>query len=261
MPKIGGLVISPSILGRSMLNYIRILSTAALSLLWGSNVSAELAALKCTAALKNDPRLVEQVQESYRSVKYLKAKFLQESTLAAFGDAAEQSSGLVWFEQPGKMRWDYQQPEPQRFLIKDRAFWHYRELDAQVTVAEFEEVFVSELPVSFLLGIGDLTRKFKLVEACRTSEGILLNLVPIDSADEAGLEQFSLLIDANSKLPKGARVVNVGGNIDQFLLSAIELRPFKGDEVFSEDFGARVYLDDRRKARTSTILEEQLELP
>jgi outer membrane lipoprotein carrier protein len=198
-------------------------------------------------------RLLDRAQEAYQSVGALHAGFLQESTIAAL-DETEAASGTVTFKKPGRMRWDYHFPERQLFLVQDQTVWFYQPDLAQVSVYTLEEVLLKDMPVSFLMGIGNLSKDFELRSSCATGAGVLFALNPRRQNDEAdGLQSFELLIGNDDSLPRGARVRDVGGNVTTIFLSGLKSEDVViAADTFDPTFPPGVDIDDRRTKTGAT---------
>src|SRR5262245_36327852 len=65
----------------------------------------------------SDPARVtaEAVDKKYNAMQTLKADFVQ---IYAGAGRVRRESGTLWLKQPGRMRWDYQQPQ-QKLLVAD----------------------------------------------------------------------------------------------------------------------------------------------
>ncbi len=179
--------------------------------------------------------MVQSVQKTYGGVSSLQADFLQESFLSAL-DVSEQSSGKMQFRKPGQMRWDYLKPEAQLFLIRDKVLTLFQPKENQVIRQRVEDVFLTDLPASFIMGIGDLSRDFKLVAACDNADGVVLELSPARAASadkgDRAIKTFKLLINPSSYLPVGARVVDVGGNSTAILFQTPKTNALIPDSTF-----------------------------
>ena len=190
--------------------------------------------------------LSEAVQKNYASINALQAHFEQDSYLAAL-DTSEASSGSVWFKKPGLMRWNYETPENQVFLIREHTVWYYQETEKQLLIDDIGEMLLSDLPVSFLFGIGNLARDFEALKVCKSANGRVLTLRPRNTGSSE-LKEFELLIDATAALPRGARVTDSSGNV-----TAIELRNVEADQaiastIFEASFPRGIDISDKRKA-------------
>jgi outer membrane lipoprotein carrier protein len=193
--------------------------------------------------------LLSKVQERYQGVNSLHAAFAQESFLAAL-DQREGSTGEVWFAKPGKMRWDYQRPEAQEFIVNDHTMWLYQPELNQVIIQPLEAVLLSNLPVAFLMGIGNIKNDFSLEKACRNTLGVVLELSPKKQKSEDELKVFKLLVDEARGLPQGAQISDAGGNITSVHLREIKTNAEAGvsEERFKADYPAGTDISDRRSA-------------
>jgi outer membrane lipoprotein carrier protein len=197
-----------------------------------------------------------KLQATYRSVHSIKAEFLQSSYLAAL-EVSETSSGNVAFAQPAQMRWDYREPEPQVFLFADSTIWFYQKSQNQVLIDSANQVLLSDLPLAFLMGLGDVARDFSVLAACRRPEGLVLDLEPkkegaqsktVDEG-ERGLKAFQILVEAERTLPIGARVVDLNGNITTVLLRNMSINEQLASTLFVAEFPKGTDIQDRRKGQ------------
>jgi outer membrane lipoprotein-sorting protein len=165
-------------------------------------------------------RKADLLQHTYSKVKWFSARFEQDSYLAAL-DMSESSSGQVWFHNPGEMKWHYKLPEEQIFVLRKQSLWLYQKSHEQVFIDELKSVLSSDLPVAFLMGIGDLQESFQLLGGCETPSGFALEFVPKTSApaDTNALQQITLLVEKKRNLPIGAIIFDPAGNRNQFLFT------------------------------------------
>jgi outer membrane lipoprotein-sorting protein len=200
--------------------------------------SSEIATvfLNCTGQTlltDEDSKLtLEGVQKNYQDLKKFTSKFKQVSYLAAM-DLTENGSGMIKYLSPGSMRWIYNQPEVQEFLIKDNAFWFFQPQDQQVLIQPLEEVLSSDLPLSFLFGLGNLRKDFKLAKACKNlKDGTsVLFLEPKGDKDLASFTQVALKTNKQS-LPSVIEVKHLGGNVTSIFIDQYDTNT----EVNTKDF-------------------------
>ena len=213
-----------------------------------SDVGAGDESFECSSETVGLPKKMNWLtvtQGEYNKLGTLRAKFRQNAHIAAL-DESEESSGVITYEAPGKMRWRYEEPEPQDFLINGEELTLYQPIEKQVLKYKLRDILITELPVSFLLGVGHLDRDFKLTDpACRNEHGVVLNLKAKDEERNGDLKEFKLLLDTKSYLPIGAQVVDVGGNINRFLFSALEQNPDLEPDSFELDIPDRVDVLDQ----------------
>lgn len=212
--------------------------------------SAELATTK-------QAKLLDSVEQRYRAVKSVSADFEQQSYFAGL-DQIETSQGQVVFKTPGKMDWQYVAPQRQRFVADGKTLWFFQEEENQVTLGDFEESFRSDLPVSFLLGVGTLQESFSLKSACRAGEYLLAKLEP--KTTDPGLQAFMLLVRPKDYVPVGAKILDVGGNETAIVLTDIKLNKSVQDARFKFSIPMGVDIIDRRKRvqLKTTVIESDV---
>ena len=100
------------------------------------------------------------VQARYDETATLSGRFVQEVSLGASGRVIR-SEGTLKFHKPGRMRWEYEGPDPQILIADGKTLWIHQPEDAQVLRAPLEQAFASSTPVSFLFGVARLGEDFR----------------------------------------------------------------------------------------------------
>jgi outer membrane lipoprotein-sorting protein len=197
-------------------------------------------------------RLLDSVQRTYSTIEALHGRFLQDSYVAAL-DEGEVSSGEMWFGKPGKMRWVYREPRAQTVVINGGVLWLHQPDKNQVLIDDITQVLLSNLPIVFMTGLGNLSRDFDFQGACRGSEGVVMTLLPHRTDPTSApdpLEGFQLLVDEHQNLPKGAKITSLGGNITAITFSGLSRSGREQDpNTFVLDYPKGVDLMDRRLER------------
>ncbi len=75
--------------------------------------------------------LVVKLEARYRSARTLQATFIERYT--ENGRVVRTEAGIAYFRRPGKMRWEYQSPEKNLFLVDGKSAWFYVPADHTVT--------------------------------------------------------------------------------------------------------------------------------
>ena len=211
---------------------------------------AQIEQFKCESTGLNDGKaknLLQKTQAAYSQLDNFTAKFKQQSYLAAL-EESENSSGSVYFSKPGKMRWEYATPEEQTFLVINETVWFYQKAANQLMIDIFSKLLLTDAPVGFLMGLGDLVNSFELVTGCNTKAGIVLELKEKSTdSSESNLGKFKLLVDKKNYLPLGAQIKDVGGNLNTIVFEELKSGKSIGDEVFKVDFPKGVDVQDRRR--------------
>lgn len=228
--------------------------TILLSCLLASPSLSHAARLDCDGAKALAPAAaageLEKVQTTYSAVKGMRAQFVQRSYSVAL-DEERASKGTVIYGKPGKMRWSYTEPEQQQFLLKQPTVWFYQPKEKQLLIEEIDQVVLSDLPVGFLMGLGDLSRDFTVRSACRKEGTVVFALAPRAGSggtphQGSGLQEFRLAVDEGRYLPTAALVTDIGGNSTTIYLNSIERDPAFGTRDFEPGFPRGLDVTDNR---------------
>lgn len=103
--------------------------------------------------------LLACVQERYRGLSDLEARFVQESRVATLG-APRRREGTVRLQAPGRMRWEYAPPDAQTIVTDGETLWFHRPGRNQVIVQRLDAAFTRQTPMLLLFGRGDLAAEF-----------------------------------------------------------------------------------------------------
>ena len=106
-------------------------------------------------------RILEGMEQKYANSSF-SAKFLQQSTIKAM-ELTDSATGKVYVMHPGKMRWEYEQPDKQIIITDGYKLWIYRPEDNQVMTGAAPEFFRDGKGASFLSDIKLLREKFEIV--------------------------------------------------------------------------------------------------
>jgi outer membrane lipoprotein carrier protein len=114
-------------------------------------------------------QIVHCLEARYHSAKTLKAVFLERYTEGR--SAVRVESGTAYFSRPGRMRWEYEEPEKKLFLSDGRTVWFYVPSDHTVTRAPMKESSDWRTPLSLLTGKADIGKLCSKVDIAPNSHG------------------------------------------------------------------------------------------
>jgi outer membrane lipoprotein carrier protein len=106
---------------------------------------------------------VRRMEQRYRSAKTLQATFLERYT--ENGHIVRSEAGTVYFRRPGKMRWEYESPEKNLFLVDGKTAWFYVPADRTVTRVPARESGDFRTPLALLAGEMKVSRVCARIEA------------------------------------------------------------------------------------------------
>ena len=107
--------------------------------------------------------LLHRFEEKYRHATRLQCNFLQR--YSEDGRLARTEAGEVYFLHPGKMRWDYQAPEKNTFLVDGKYVWFYAPADHTATRTLTKNSQDWRTPLAFLTGELSLSRLCSKIDA------------------------------------------------------------------------------------------------
>ena len=151
-----------------------------------------------------DRAVIDGLQAKYESMGSLSANFTEE----VFYETVNQSgvaTGRVYLKRPGKMRWNYIEPEAEEVVSDGKTFWVYQPDLNQVIITPAEGGHASGAMVDFLAEMVDIESKFK-VKVLKETE---VELTP-KSPDES-LKRLTLTFDEDFVIVKAVVKDTFGG--------------------------------------------------
>jgi outer membrane lipoprotein carrier protein len=121
-----------------------------------------LAAFTNAVSSDDAQRIVQLVESRYHSARTLKAVFLERYTEGR--QSVRLESGTAYFSKPGRMRWEYEEPEQKFFITDGKTVWFYVPADHTVTRAPMKESSDLRTPLSLITGRSSLDRFCKKIE-------------------------------------------------------------------------------------------------
>src|SRR6267143_1276777 len=94
--------------------------------------------------------IAARMEARYRSARTLQAAFLECYT--ENGRVVRTEAGMAYFRRPGKMRWEYQSPEKNLFLVDGKSAWFYVPADHTVTRVPAKDSSDWKTPLALLAG-------------------------------------------------------------------------------------------------------------
>lgn len=106
--------------------------------------------------------IVKRLETRYRAPRTLEATFLERYTES--GKLVRVEAGTAYFRRPGKMRWEYESPERNLFLVDGKNAWFYVPADHTVTRVPARRSSDWRTPLALLAGEMKLSRVCSRVE-------------------------------------------------------------------------------------------------
>ena len=187
------------------------------------------APLTAAEEVKIEDRVVENLQKSYEATVDFVADFRQETELKTINRTLK-AWGKVSFKRPGRMLWRYEEPKGQWVLADGKSLYYYQPEEKQVLKTPLKSAFRSDVPLSFLIGIGNLKKDFRVVFKGLQQEHYILQLAP--KGESVGVDEVVLGVDRQAFGIGWARIRDPAGNVTTVRLSNIKRGVGLADSVF-----------------------------
>jgi outer membrane lipoprotein carrier protein len=116
-------------------------------------------------------QLTARFEERYRAPKTLQATFLERYSEG--GQVVRSEAGIAYFRRPGKMRWEYERPEKDLFLVDGKTAWFYVPADHTVTRVPARQSGDLRTPLALLAGQMKISRVCSRVALTDTEKPLM----------------------------------------------------------------------------------------
>ena len=194
----------------------------------------------CINATASD--LIDKVIERY-SVFGFSAAFIQESVLKAM-DITDTARGTVYFRRPGKMRWEYDKPEPQLIVSNGSNLWIYKPYENQVMTGKAPDLFGDGKGASFLSDIATIRDRFSIApytageKEKKNPDQESFSLIPIKKHPD--FAEIIIYVNINNFDIESVETKNVFGDITRIRMKDIRFYDSKNAAMSDEMFGFKI---------------------
>jgi outer membrane lipoprotein carrier protein len=122
-------------------------------------------------------QIVDSLQRNYDTTADFVADFRQETDVKTLNRNLK-AWGKLFFKRPGKMLWRYEEPKEQFVLADGKNLYFYQPEQNQVIKSPLKNAFRSDIPLSFLLGLGNLKKDFSATLKGTEEHQYVLRLEP-----------------------------------------------------------------------------------
>ena len=173
--------------------------------------------------------ILNHVEEHYTRSAFT-ARFTIESTLKAM-QVTDTASGRLLVKYPGKMRWEYEKPEPMLFITDGKTLWMYQPEARQVTVGKADEVLGGSQGASFLSDMRLLRQQFRIeLEPSGSDRTARLKLIPRENTFD--IASITLTISRATYDVVEVLTVNLYDDTTRIMFHDIKFEQNFPDELF-----------------------------
>ena len=171
--------------------------------------------------------LVRTLEQHHAQTTDLVARFSQSYRSGLLGREITER-GVVQIKPPGRMRWEYKDPEDKLFVTDGRTFYFYVPADKQVIVSE-QDVKHS-LAARLLSGTGGILDEFTATVEEPEEQGVLrLKLVP--RQPQADVERATVDLEPRGRI-RAILLEDVQGNRTRFRFDDVRENTGLADRLF-----------------------------
>ena len=172
-------------------------------------------------------RLIGRLEERHRRASDIVARFEQSYRSGLLGREIVER-GKVTIKRPGRMRWEYREPEEKLFVSDGSTFYFYVPEDRQVIVQEQDER--RSLAGRLLSGQGGLLEEFEAALDEPVEEGVFrVRLTPRNS--DAELERAFVDVEPSGRL-RSILIEDLQGNRTRFRFEDVRENTGAPDRLF-----------------------------
>ncbi|HEY7165451.1 MAG TPA: outer membrane lipoprotein chaperone LolA [Candidatus Binatia bacterium] len=182
------------------------------------------------AETKSADAIIDSLQKNYDATTDFTADFQQETDVKSLNRSLK-ASGKLFFKRPGKMLWRYTEPKGEFALADGKNLYFYQPEQNQVIKSPLKNAFRSDVPLSFLLGLGNLKKDFNATLQGSDDKQYTLRLEPKN--ENGGFNEVLLGVAKPSYDVISVSVRDATGNLTTIRLSQLRKGVGVKDSLFT----------------------------
>ncbi|MBU1003112.1 MAG: outer membrane lipoprotein carrier protein LolA [Proteobacteria bacterium] len=173
--------------------------------------------------------LTASMQARYESLESFSAAFNQEMLNAASKET-QLRKGTIVFRQPGLIRWETTEPEPELLVVGSQEVWSHFPLEKAAYKYTVAQVLSSKTVLRFISGKANLQDDFWVTSLGREEGLEKLELIPKEPEPE--MVQAYLWLTPQHSLLQKVQIRDFFGNENTVTLTGIVMNPDLPDSAF-----------------------------
>jgi outer membrane lipoprotein carrier protein len=170
--------------------------------------------------------ILRALESRYHHAHTLKAAFYERYSDSSSSGEGSAESGIVYFSQPGRMRWEYESPEKKLFIVDGTNVWFYVPADRTVSRAKVKESSDWRTPLALLTGKSDLSKLCRSIEILDpakaqdredrpgAAENTVLRCIPKRESADADEEIRAVLLESDPESHLVRLIIRQPGNLE-----------------------------------------------
>lgn len=173
--------------------------------------------------------IVDRLQKNYDATVDFIADFRQETEVKTLNRTLK-AAGKVSFKRPGKMLWRYDEPKGQFVLADGKHLYFYQPEQNQVIKSPLKNAFRGDIPLSFLLGLGNLKKEFNATLKSTEENSYVLRLEP--KGETGGFSEILLAVNKSSSDILWVSIRDAAANLTTIRFSGMRKGVALNDSLF-----------------------------
>jgi len=181
-------------------------------------------------ALGAEPGLdatLKAVETRYNRAKTLQVLFREEYTPP--GKPHRVEAGTLLLRKPGRMRWDYTQPQGKLFVADGKFLWLYVPADNRAEKMKLQQSDDMRAPLAFLLGKLNFEKEFRNIEGHPDTAGIRITAEP--RTDNLPYSRVEFLVTPDNRI-RQVKVTGFDKSILDFSFDQEQMNPVLDSRLF-----------------------------
>jgi outer membrane lipoprotein carrier protein len=168
--------------------------------------------------------LLKGVETRYNRAKTLQVLFREDYTPSGpgGGPARRSESGRLVLEKPGRMRWDYSQPQGKLFISDGKIMWLYTPSENRAEKMKLRESEDMRAPLAFLLGKLNFEKEFRNLQA--RPEGTATRITAEPKTGDLPYSAVEFLVTVENRI-REVKVTGFDNSILDFTFDEERLNP------------------------------------
>jgi len=190
-----------------------------------------LSEMRISGAADSNPAdaVIDALQKSYDATADFVADFRQENEVKTLNRTMK-ANGKLTFKRPGRMYWRYEEPKNQFVLTDGKHLYFYQPDQNQVVKTPLKNAFRGDIPLSFLLGLGNLKKDFNATLKSSDERENVLRLEP--KGEAGGFREVLVGVSKSASDIVWVSVRDAAGNLTTLRFSAMRKGVGVDDSLF-----------------------------
>jgi outer membrane lipoprotein carrier protein len=178
---------------------------------------------------KSADAIVDRLQKTYETTADFVADFRQETEVKTLNRNLK-AWGKVSFKRPGKMFWRYEEPKGQFVLADGKSLYFYQPEQNQIIKSPLKNAFRSDIPLSFMLGIGNLKKDFNASLKATEESQYIIRLEP--KGESGGFSEILVGVTKDSSDISWVSIRDASANLTTIRFSGMRKAVGLKDSIF-----------------------------